>query len=597
MRLHVDLDHTNNLCLSGEWDPDKRRFGLKWLQETNLKSLLSEGDRRWRELTKWVLAVILAYSLLNLYVESPIRRRWRRENIVFFGDGGRIPIQPFLRTSISRNYGEEADDMSLFHRYPELLELGTILLEIHLGKDLETFLGVGEEKITNASELWLCAIDAFNREKYEMISVKYRSAIYACLKPSSFLGNEQEASIKTLRAGLFQNIVRPLEEELANIFDGVLDPDDLENEAAEKCNIETSLSPVGQQFVTRSRLEQTRQEGVQGHKAFQHQPTDHHRSISTVNMQLSPEKYTVAWIAPLEIEAQAALKLLDHRHLGSFPVSRGDDYIFQAGDISGHNIIIATLPPGQEYGTGSAAALASQIKKKFPNLWFGLLVGVAAGLPDHSRTPARDIRLGDVLVGLPDGESAGLIAYDLGKETVDGFEPLRRGRVLASTESIVRSAIGVIKSYEPNEAEIFKSYYENIRDLEHASGTFADPGQDEDKLYEVGEDGSESLLERKPRPASKRTRVWYGPIGSGEKLFKNVQKRNELRDRYGVIGLEMEAAGTMNTIPVGVIRGVSDYGDHHKNKQWQPYAAAMAAAYAKAVLGEISPSKAQEYSP
>ncbi len=47
----------------------------------------------------------------------------------------------------------------------------------------------------------------------------------------------------------------------------------------------------------------------------------------------------------------------------------------------------------------------------------------------------------------------------------------------------------------------------------------------------------------------------------------------------------------MNRIPVGVICGVYDYGDPHKNKEWQPYAAAMAAAYAKAVLQEILPSK------
>ena len=40
-------------------------------------------------------------------------------------------------------------------------------------------------------------------------------------------------------------------------------------------------------------------------------------------------------------------------------------------------------------------------------------------------------------------------------------------------------------------------------------------------------------------------------------------------DTYNVMGLEMEAAGTMNQIPVGVIRGVCDYGDGHKNKEWQ----------------------------
>ena len=32
------------------------------------------------------------------------------------------------------------------------------------------------------------------------------------------------------------------------------------------------------------------------------------------------------------------------------------------------------------------------------------------------------------------------------------------------------------------------------------------------------------------------------------------------------------------------IRGICDYADSHKNKKWQPYAAATAAAYAKELL-------------
>ncbi|KAH7460531.1 hypothetical protein FOMA001_g19547 [Fusarium oxysporum f. sp. matthiolae] len=314
------------------------------------------------------------------------------------------------------------------------------------------------------------------------------------------------------------------------------------------------------------------------------------RSHAGRTVILDPKDYKVAWIAPLEIEAKAALHLLDERHRGRFPVDRGDDYVFHAGAMGGHNIIIATLPAGQEYGTGSASALASQVKKVFPNLWFGLLVGVAAGLPDLFRVPIRDIRLGDVLVGLPDGDSAGLIAYDLGKETEDGFQPLRLGYSLAMTEPIVRAAIGSIKLEAPYDTNIFLPYYEKIRNCEHATGTFADPGQDDDTLCLARGNGQEEVVERPRRSSYQRTRVWYGPIGSGDKLLKNAQKLNELRDRYGIIGLEMEAAGTMNRIPVGVIRGVCDYGDRRKNKDWQPYAAAMAASYARALLDEIPPN-------
>lgn len=145
--------------------------------------------------------------------------------------------------------------------------------------------------------------------------------------------------------------------------------------------------------------------------------------------ELNPELYTVAWIAPLEIEAQAALHMLEHKHQGYFSSSRGGDYVFQAGDIWGHNVVISTLPSGQEYGTGSAAALASQLKKVFPNLWFGLLVGVAAGLPNLTRNPPSDIRLGDVLVSVSTNENPGIVSYDLGKETATGYQLLPRDNI------------------------------------------------------------------------------------------------------------------------------------------------------------------------
>jgi hypothetical protein len=97
---------------------------------------------------------------------------------------------------------------------------------------------------------------------------------------------------------------------------------------------------------------------------------------------------------------------------------------------------------------------------------------------------------------------------------------------------------------------------------------------------------------RQPRPVDERTKVWYGKIGSGDRLMKNAEKRDELIAQvapHDILGLEMEAAGVMDVIPVGVIRGVCDYADEHKNKEWQPYAAAMAASYAKALLYKINP--------
>lgn len=52
----------------------------------------------------------------------------------------------------------------------------------------------------------------------------------------------------------------------------------------------------------------------------------------------------------------------------------------------------------------------------------------------------------------------------------------------------------------------------------------------------------------------------------------------------GVLCFEMEAAGLASAFPSAVIRGICDYADSHKNKSWQPYAAATAAAVAKELL-------------
>ncbi|KAL2814419.1 hypothetical protein BJX63DRAFT_442494 [Aspergillus granulosus] len=303
---------------------------------------------------------------------------------------------------------------------------------------------------------------------------------------------------------------------------------------------------------------------------------------------LDPNLYTVAWIAPLEIEVQAARHMFDKVHSGGFPVGPGDDYVFHAGEVHGHNVVIATLAAGQPYGTNSATSLAGHVRKTFPNIWFGLLVGVAAGLPNLSRSPPRDIRLGDVIVALPDGENPAIVPYGLGKQKGElGFELLRSGHSLPQTERIVCSAIGKLKA-EKRDTEAILGYYKSIA---HTATIFPDPGQDNDVLILPSDN---KPVQRQCRPESTRTRVWYGSIGSGDKLLKSHRDRDEMRDKYNVIGLEMEAAGVLNEIPVGNIRGVCDYGDEQKNKDWQPYAAAMAAAFAKAVLSEIPPKSAAQ---
>ena len=84
--------------------------------------------------------------------------------------------------------------------------------------------------------------------------------------------------------------------------------------------------------------------------------------------------------------------------------------------------------------------------------------------------------------------------------------------------------------------------------------------------------------------------VYYGLIASGNQVIKDGRIRDLLAQELGILCFEMEAAGLMNNFPCLVIRGICDYSDSHKNRQWQGYAAATAAAYAKELLSVIPPS-------
>ena len=129
--------------------------------------------------------------------------------------------------------------------------------------------------------------------------------------------------------------------------------------------------------------------------------------------------------------------------------------------------------------------------------------------------------------------------------------------------------------------------------------TFQYQGSEHDQLFEASYDhdgggkgcekcDKERLLVREPRDTTDPV-IHYGLVGSANQVMKHGATREELRREKGVLCFEMEAAGLMDTFPCLVIRGICDYSDSHKNKRWQPYAAATAAAYAKELL-EIIPA-------
>jgi nucleoside phosphorylase len=303
--------------------------------------------------------------------------------------------------------------------------------------------------------------------------------------------------------------------------------------------------------------------------------------------QLRRDDYTVGWVCALPVELAAALEMLDEEHhdLERDPADN-DENLYALGSIGGHNVAIVCLPASR-IGNNPAASVSTQMRATFKAIRFGLMVGIGGGVP--SAEP--DIRLGDVVVSQPHKVYEGVVQYDVGKTTPSGFE---RTGSLNSPPQVLLSAVAKVRANELRRRSQLSTHVSKLERIAKFQRVKAGP----DVLFEAAYDhvgghtcdqcSVDRLEVRQPRENEEEVAVYYGTIASGNQVMRSAAERDRLSAELGgVLCFEMEAAGLMNSFPCLVIRGICDYADSHKNKRWQPYAAATAAAYAKEVLSII----------
>ncbi|KAF4870301.1 Regulatory protein AfsR [Colletotrichum siamense] len=316
-----------------------------------------------------------------------------------------------------------------------------------------------------------------------------------------------------------------------------------------------------------------------------------------------PHIYTVGWICAITAEFVAAQAFLDEEHAGPRQTARHDNNSYVLGKTSGHNVVIATLPNGQ-YGITSAATVARDMLHSFPNVRIGLMVGIGGGAPSQK----HDIRLGDVVVSTPNGGRGGVFQYDFGK-TIQNCKFQDTG-FLNQPPLLLLSAVTTLKGkYQMKGHRLIDEVDKNIGKIKKKSA-YRQPVQASDRLYksnivhyssccdDVCGDDTANLIARAERgEEDDNPAIHYGLIASGNQLMKDAYIRDILIKEKDVLCFEMEAAGLMNHFPCLVIRGICDYSDSHKNKEWQGFAAMMAAAYAKDLLYQIAPDTVEAEKP
>lgn len=312
-----------------------------------------------------------------------------------------------------------------------------------------------------------------------------------------------------------------------------------------------------------------------------HEPnhlTRKHSSENDDKRTLKPEDYTVAWVAALPIEVAAAYTMLDEEHT----TLRGtgmDNNSYTLGSISGHNVVIACLS-NLQYGNNQATLVVSSLKTTFPSIQHCLMVGIGGGVP-HT----VDIRLGDVVVGTR------VMQYDLGKTGPEGFE---RTAVWKMPSQLLATTLSTLRArHELGSCELPVILEERLKQYPR----FQRPDM-EDWLYEAdyphqsqiagcNNCDSSRLLPRRRRD-NKTPEIHYGAIASGNQVMKDGVERDTVGRELGVLCFDMESAGVTEVIPCLPIRGICDYSDSHKSDDWQRYAAAAAAAYAREFLETLA---------
>ena len=289
----------------------------------------------------------------------------------------------------------------------------------------------------------------------------------------------------------------------------------------------------------------------------------------------------------------------------------GDQNTYTLGTIGRHNVVLAHMPG---MGINSAATVAAGLRSSFRGIEIAFVVGICGVVPTHVKTK-EEIVLGDCII------SIAVVQYDFGRQYPHGF--VRKDSVedslgRASTE--IRSLISMLTTLR-NKERLTERLAHHLLELQKKRLDVQHPGWQHDRLFQpsylhqhgleeeacnacvkglgicpqdcdsIGCDGKQLVSRQRfraigqtPLSDGSPPRIFFGRFGCANTVMKSGLDRDCIAEKDELIAFEMEGSGVWDSFPTIVIKSACDYADSHKSKEWQPYAAATAAAGLKALL-------------
>ncbi|KAL4973027.1 hypothetical protein BDW66DRAFT_112659 [Aspergillus desertorum] len=546
---------------------------------------------------KSLLAYTIAKSVWQYYNSPWMMTPWTHNSIQLLNEGAGLTGQgrphPYLTAKLARAIVKPKDfyhASDLMHQYPHILALGILLIEIAVKQPLtsEECPHPLSETVINDYYTWAWTT-AHRSNLRDTVHSLYEEAVNNCLDPELFGGypiqqSREEDEIRARQNALYEKIVVPLKR-LSDAY-----RDDLGIESLQTANTVKTIS---------------------------------HHDISNKSTTASEPPlwadFTVALFCALPLEVDAVSVLFDGFFQDStlYRNAPGDSNTYTLGRMGRHHVVLVHLPC---MGKSAASQAASSLRSTYPNIKLALVVGICGGVP-FTKGHA-EIILGDIVV------SDGIIQHDFGKRVPEAF--LRKTSVtdeLGRPNVAIRGFLSKIKTTMARK-RIDSNVERYLRVINQTLGndTARYPGVEQDELFQstyphkhhdpvaciscaysikstVCDQAfdlschqlkccKDKLVQRRrlqtaltqghtPSPT-----IHLGLIASGDTVMKSGQDRDLIAMQDNVIAFEMEGVGVWDSLPCLVVKGVCDYSDSHKNKIWQPYAAATSAACMKALLDE-----------
>lgn len=329
-------------------------------------------------------------------------------------------------------------------------------------------------------------------------------------------------------------------------------------------------------------------------------------------------EFKVAIICALQLETENVRSVFDlcwEDEGKQYGKIAGDPNSYTTGMIGKHNVVLAHMPG---MGSTSAAAVAAGLRTSFLAIQLALVVGICGVVPINPKTQ-QNIVLGDVVV------STAVVQYDFGKQYPGGFQIKKEIEDSLGRQSPEIRAFLQMLEVRHNRQRVSTNIQQLLQDPKFQAEvpTAKYLGADQDRLYEASyvhqhrsgvkcdkcnniepcpkgcDDigcGGERLILRSRHSLPKTIElashpdgapfIHFGLFGSANTVMKSALDRDRLAETDKIIAFEMEGAGVWDQHPTVVIKAACDYADSHKNKDWQAYAAAVAACCLKAFLKE-----------